>query len=73
MKELTNHTFMDWRTVKAWETTKGGYVQVYDVRELNHGRYSVEVFDNRGGMESIYGNRNIDKCIAYAMRYAEQN
>ena len=73
MKEVNNHPFMDYRTVKAYETANGGYVQVYDVRELNHGRYSVEKFDGRGGMETIYGSRNLDKCIAYAMQYAKQN
>ena len=63
---------MDCRTVKAWETNSGGYVQIYDIRDLMHGCYSVERAVH-GGMDSIYLNPNLDKCIARAMQYAEQN
>jgi hypothetical protein len=73
MKEATNHPFMDYRTVKAWETSKGGYVHVYDVRDLYHNFYIVEKFNEHGGMDIIYSCRNLERCIAWAMKYAEQN
>ena len=69
MKELRQHEFMDSRTVKAWETTNGGYVHVYDVRDLFYGNYSVERHVC-GGMDSIYSSPKLEKCIAYAERYA---
>lgn len=72
MKELRNHPFMDRRTVKAWETNSGSYVQVTDVRDLFHGCYSVERAVH-GGLDSIYSSPNLDKCIARAERYATQN
>lgn len=72
MKELNQHEFMDSRTVKAWETNSGGYVQVYDVRDLFHGNYSVERFAH-GGMDSIYASTKLDKCIAYAQKFAAAN
>lgn len=72
MKELKQHEFMDNRTVKAWETANGGFVQVYDVRDLFYGNYSVEC-KVTGGMNSIYSSVNLDKCIAYAERYARNH
>lgn len=69
MKELKNHPFMDRRTVKAWETNKNGYVQVYDVRDLMHGCYSVERA-LQGGMDAIYSSPSLEKCIKKAEQYA---
>lgn len=72
MKELKNHPFMDRRTVKAWETNGGGYVQVTDVRDLYHGQYSVER-GVQGGLDGIYSSTNLAKCIEKAERYAAQH
>lgn len=72
MKELQQHSAMDNRTVKAWETNKGGFVQVYDVRDLFYDNYSVECMVH-GGMQSIYSSVNLEKCIARAIKYAEAN
>lgn len=72
MKELNNHPFMDCRTVKAWETAAGGFIQVTDVRDFCYGQYSVEI-KVQGGMENVFASTNLDVCIAWAIHYAENH
>lgn len=70
MKVLKDHPFMDLRTVCAFESDKGTYVQVYDVRDLFHGNYSVEVEVFDGGLDLVFSSPSKDRCIEWAKAYA---
>ena len=43
----------------------GDNVVVMDVRDLNHGEYTVEVL-RYGGYHMVYSSTSLDKCIAKA-------
>ena len=73
MKKLRSHPFMERRTVVAYETNSGGYVQVCDVRDLYYGEYCVEHFTENGGMAMTYSSPNLEKCIAKAEKYAAEH
>ena len=68
MKELRNHPYMDRRTIKAWETNSGEYLQVIDVRDIFHGNYSVEIETGLGGLDSIYSSPDLEKCLEFVRK-----
>lgn len=68
MKELNTHPFMNGRTVMAWETKEGRYLEIIDTRDLLYGEYSVAIQDMVGGMKDIYSNVSLKKCKSYIMR-----
>lgn len=69
MKELQNwqHTYFDTRSVKSWEVN-GKYLQITDVRDIDHGLYWVEIQNECGALDSIYCNTNLSKCVEYVYR-----
>lgn len=68
MKKLNTHPFMSGRTVMAWETKEGRYLEIIDTRDLLYGEYSVSIQDMIGGMKDIYSNASLKKCKSYIMR-----
>lgn len=68
MKKLNTHPFMSGRTVMAWETKEGRYLEIIDTRDLLYGEYSVAIQDMIGGMKDIYSNVSLKKCKSYIMR-----
>lgn len=73
MKELRNHPCMSNRTIKAWETNSGEFLQIIDVRDIFHWNYSVEFELDPGGLDSIYSSPNLEKCFDFVKRFAERN
>lgn len=73
MKEIKNHPFIDGRTVKAYETKNGTYMQICDTTDINvcHGCYSVE-YERYGGLDCAYQNRSLDKCISWIEQYGDE-
>lgn len=65
MKKLNNHPFMGNRTVCAWETAEGQYIEIIDTRDLLYGEYSVSVQVMDGGLKDVYSNASIEKCKVY--------
>ena len=63
MKEIRNHPYISNRTIKAWETKKGEFLQIIDVRDIFRWNYSVEFELVPGGLDSIYSSPNLDKCF----------
>lgn len=68
MKKLNTHPFMSGRTVMAWETKEGRYLEIIDTRDLLYGEYSVAIQDMIGGMKDVYSNVSLKKCKSYIMR-----
>ena len=54
MNVIRNHPYMSRRTIKAWETNGGEFLQVIDARDIFHWNYSVEFELVPGGLDSIY-------------------
>lgn len=73
MKEIRNHPYMSNRTIKAWETNSGEFLQIIDVRDIFHWNYSVEFELDPGGLDSIYSSPNLEKCFDFVKRFAERN
>lgn len=53
------------RTVCAWETAEGQYIEIIDTRDLLYGEYSVSVQVMDGGLKDVYSNASIEKCKVY--------
>ena len=66
MKELQNwqHPFFGSRSVKSWEVN-GKYLEITDVRDIFHGLYFVSIENEYGGLDDIYSNTDLNKCINY--------
>lgn len=66
MEELQNwqHPYFGSRSVKSWKVD-GKYLEITDVRDINHGLYFVEIEDELGGLVDIYSNTDLNKCINY--------
>lgn len=73
MKEVKNHPYMGSRTVKAWETNDGKFLQVIDVRDIFHWNYSVEFETEPGGLDSIYSSPNLEKCLEFVKKFRVRN
>lgn len=73
MKELRKHPYMDRRTIKAWETNRGEFLQVVDVRDICHGNYSVEIESVPGRLVSKYSSPNLEKCFEFVRKFMECN
>lgn len=73
MKELKNHPYMSNRTIKAWETNNGKFMQIIDVRDIFHWNYSVEFELDPGVLDSIYSSPNLDKCFEFVKKFMERN
>lgn len=72
MKRIKNHQLMDNRTVKAWLTSRGTFIQIYDTRDIDHGCYNVEVNTHPGGMESVYANWSLDSCEMWVSKFGDR-
>lgn len=66
MKELQNwqHPFFGSRSVKSWEVN-GKYLEITDVRDIFHDLYFVSIENGYGGLDDIYSNTDLNKCINY--------
>lgn len=73
MKEIRNHPYMGSRTIKAWETNSGEFLQIIDVRDIFHGNYSVEFELEPGGLDSIYSSSNLERCFDFVEEFAKRN
>ena len=73
MKEIRNHPYISNRTIKAWETKKGEFLQIIDVRDIFRWNYSVEFELVPGGLDSIYSSPNLDKCFKFVEKFMERN
>lgn len=73
MKEIRNHPYISNRTIKAWETKKGEFLQIIDVRDIFRWNYSVEFELVPGGLDSIYSSPNLDKCFEFVEKFMERN
>ena len=73
MREVKNHPYMSSRTVKAWESNNGEFLQIIDVRDIFHWNYSVEFETEPGGLDSIYSSPNLEKCFEFAIKFMERN
>lgn len=73
MKEIKNHPYMSNRTIKAWETEKGEFLQIIDVRDISNLCYLVEFELVAGGLDSIYSSHILDKCFKFVEKFMERN
>lgn len=73
MKEVKNHPYMDRRTIKAWETDCGKFMQIIDVRDIYFSNYSVEYEVLPGGLDSIYSSPKLSKCFAFVEDFKSRN
>lgn len=70
MRELQNwsHPYFGCRSVISWDNN-GKFIQIIDIRDIEHGLYSVEVEDGCGGLESIYASPDLSKCVGFVQRH----
>lgn len=59
---------MSRRTIRAWKTNSGEFLQVTDVRDIFYGNYSVEFEVIPGGLDSIYSSPNLEKCFKFVKK-----
>lgn len=73
MKAVNNHPYVSSRTIKAWETNKGEFLQILDTRDLIYDNYSVEFQLDPGGLTTVFMSTNLNRCFEFIKKFDEMN
>lgn len=71
MQQIKSHPYIDRRTVKAWVTSSGTFIQIVDIRDIYHGFYAVESNICAGGLSSVFESWSLDKCERWVQENAD--